>query len=87
MTLDRQEIVRGLAEDYATRARALNLKFEDAYETYSKRCSIRDYDCLLKQFLSNTLLKRNNKTKPILKDNEYIISVNDDDCEEGVCKL
>ena len=38
----RDEVIKGLAEDYAKRASVLSLKFEDAYDRYVKRC---DDDC------------------------------------------
>ena len=50
MTLDRQAITERLAHDYATRARVLNLKFEDAYKRYYDRCSIRSLETLMEQF-------------------------------------
>ncbi len=86
-TLTRDELIVELAKDYGTRARVLGLKFEEAYDKYVKRCSVRTYDNLLQQFtvgnLSNPV-----KIKPVLNDNEYIISApSEDDCEDGVCKL
>ena len=50
MEISREEIVTKLSQDYAKRARILNLKFEDAYDKYVERCKIRSYDNLLWQF-------------------------------------
>jgi|TARA_R100001530_G_scaffold40824_1_gene31354 hypothetical protein len=81
----RQEIIRRLAEDYATRAAVLKLKFEDAYNMYVKRCEIRDDDNLLQQYTCANLGRL--PTKTIDRQEEYIITTTDDDCEDGVCKL
>jgi len=81
----RQEIIRRLAEDYATRAAVLKLKFEDAYNMYVKRCEIRDDDNLLQQYTCANLGRL--PTKTIDRQEEYIITTNNDDCEDGVCKL
>jgi len=86
-TLTRDELIVELAKDYGRRAMVLGLKFEEAYDRYVKRCSVRTYENLLQQFtvgnLSNPV-----KIKPVLNHNEYIISApSEDDCEDGVCKL
>jgi len=81
----RQEIIRRLAEDYATRAAVLKLKFEDAYNKYVKRCELRDDDNLLQQYTCANLGRL--PTKTIDRQEEYIITTNNDDCEDGVCKL
>jgi len=86
MEISREEIVTKLSQDYAKRAKILNLKFEDAYDKYVERCKIRSYDNLLWQFTCANL-GRLPVTTPSLKKDEYIISVSDDDCEDGVCKL
>ena len=47
---------------------------------------IRSYENLLQQFTVGNLA--NPIKKPVkLNQHEYIISVSDDDCEDGVCKL
>ena len=84
MTLDRQEITQRLAHDYATRAKVLNLKFDDAYKRYYDRCSIRSLETLMEQF---TCANLDRLIVPKLRAGEYIITASDDDCEEGVCKL
>tara|TARA_R110001592_G_scaffold198302_1_gene446483 strand:+ start:745 stop:1011 length:267 start_codon:yes stop_codon:yes gene_type:complete len=88
MELTRLELCEALAIDYARRATVLSLKFEEAYERYYKRCEIRSYDNLFAQFKHGKLLTKLSKTPlPALRTNEYIVSVSDDDCEDGVCKL
>lgn len=87
MTLDRQEITQRLAHDYATRAKVLNLKFEDAYQRYYDRCSIRSLETLMEQFTCANLDRALKPNVPKTSWGEYIISASDDDCEDGVCKL
>ena len=86
MEISREEIVHMLSEDYGKRAKILNIKFQDGYDKYVERCKIRTYDNLLWQFTCANL-GRLPVTQPILRNDEYIISVSDDDCEDGVCKL
>tara|TARA_R110000772_G_scaffold64277_3_gene143923 strand:+ start:181 stop:441 length:261 start_codon:yes stop_codon:yes gene_type:complete len=86
MELTREEIVHVLSEDYGKRAKILNVKFQDAYDKYVQRCSIRTYENLLHQFIVGKLDKPI-KAQPKLRNDEYIISASDDDCEDGVCKL
>ena len=86
MEISREEIVQKLSEDYGKRAKILNLKFQDAYDKYAERCKLRTYDNLLWQFTCANL-GRLPVTQPVLRNDEYIISASDDDCEDGVCKL
>ena len=83
--MTRGEMCEQLAEDYATRASVLSLSFEDGYNIYIKRLKKRTDDEILEQFtvanLTNLPSKKPNRTE------EYIITTNDDDCEDGVCKL
>ena len=84
--MTRGEICEKLAEDYANRAtRLLRCSFEEAYNKYIKRLKKRTDDEILEQFtianLTNLPSKKLNRTE------EYIITTNDDDCEDGVCKL
>tara|TARA_B100000809_G_scaffold114339_1_gene112779 strand:- start:319 stop:579 length:261 start_codon:yes stop_codon:yes gene_type:complete len=81
----RQEIIRKLAEDYATRAEVLKLKFEDAYNKYVKRCELRDDANLLQQYTCANLGRLSIRTTD--RQEEYAIIKSDDDCEDGVCKL
>jgi|TARA_R110000851_G_scaffold2082_1_gene7927 hypothetical protein len=84
--MTRVELCEALAVDYATRAKILSITFEAAYNKYLKRCEIRSYENLLQQFTVGNL-SNPNKKEVKLNDGEYIISVSDDDCEDGVCKL
>ena len=83
--MTRGEMCEQLAEDYAKRASVLRYTFEDAYDKYIKRLKKRTDDEILEQFtvanLTNLPSKKLNRTE------EYIITTNDDDCEDGVCKL
>ena len=83
--MTRGEMCEQLAEDYAKRASVLRYTFEDAYNKYIKRLKKRTDDEILEQFtvanLTNLPRKKLNRTE------EYIITTNDDDCEDGVCKL
>ena len=84
--MTRGEMSEQLAEDYAKRASVLSLSFEDGYNMYIKRLKKRTDDEILEQF---TVANLNNlpKKKPQRVEEAYIITVNDDDCEDGVCKL
>ena len=88
--MTRAELCEALAKDYANKASVLSLKFDEAYERYLKRCELRSYDNLLQQFtVANLGNLSTTRTKDIPKrySREYIITTNDDDCEDGVCKL
>ena len=79
-----------LAKDYAKRATILRLSFEDAYNKYIKRLKKRSDKEILQQFTVANLGNLSTiRTKDIPKrySREYIITTNDDDCEDGVCKL
>jgi|TARA_R110002110_G_scaffold16551_2_gene71589 hypothetical protein len=84
--MTRVELCEALAIDYAKKASVLNLKFDEAYQRYLKRCEIRSYENLLQQFtvggLGSTIKKIATKSVE-----EYVIIESDDDCEDGVCKL
>tara|TARA_B110001454_G_C12453166_1_gene322925 strand:- start:51 stop:290 length:240 start_codon:yes stop_codon:yes gene_type:complete len=75
-----------LAEDYAKRASVLSLSFEDGYNMYIKRLKKRTDDEILEQFTVANLTNLPKK-RPQRVEEEYIITTNDDDCEDGVCKL
>ena len=83
--MTRGEMCEKLAEDYAKRASVLSLSFEDGYNKYIKRLKKRTDDEILEQFtvanLTNLPSKKLNRTE------EYIITTNDDECEDVVCKL
>jgi hypothetical protein len=83
--MTRVELCEALAKDYAEKASVLNLKFDDAYKRYLKRCEIRSYENLLQQFTVGNL--GSTIKKIATKSVEYVIIKSDDDCEDGVCKL
>ena len=85
--MTRVELCEALAVDYARRASVLSMKFEEAYQKYLKRCEIRSYENLFQQFNHGNLLTLTSNVQKKYSQNEYIISVSDDDCEDGVCKL
>ena len=89
MEISRQELIRRLSEDYAEKAKRLSLKFEDAYEQYSKRCNNRSYNNLLHQFtIGNLSTSTGNQTIRVpSRIEEHWVTTNDNDCEDGVCKL
>ena len=87
--MTRVELCEALAKDYAKRASVI-MDFDEAYKKYLKRCEVRSYDNLLQQFtVANLGNLSTTRTKDIPKrySREYIITTNDDDCEDGVCKL
>ena len=83
--MTRGEMCEQLAEDYATRASVLRYSFEDSYNKYIKRLKKRTDDEILEQFTVANLT--NLPSKKLNRVEEYIITTNDDDCEDGVCKL
>ena len=87
MKMTRVELCEALAVDYARRAAVLSMKFDEAYNKYLKRCEIRSYENLFQQFSHGNLLTLASNVQKKYNQNEYIISVSDDDCEDGVCKL
>ena len=84
--MTRGEMCEQLAEDYAKRASVLSLSFEDGYNMYIKRLKKRTDDEILEQFTVANLTNLPKK-RPKRVVEEYIITTNDDDCEDGVCKL
>ena len=84
--MTRGEMCEQLAEDYAKRASVLSLSFEDGYNKYIKRLKKRTDDEILEQFTVANLTNLPKK-RPQRVEEEYIITTNDDDCEDGVCKL
>ena len=84
MTVEKLEMCEFLSKDYANRASNRGMDYEKSYESYMKRTQ---------KLKSQELLERFSivdKFTSIIKSNrqeEYIITVNDDDCEDGVCKL
>ena len=84
MTVEKLEMCELLSKDYANRASNRGMDYKKSYDSYMTRTQ---------KLKSQELLERFSivdKFKSIIKSNrqeEYIITVNDDDCEDGVCKL
>lgn len=84
MTVEKFEMCELLSKDYANRASNRGMDYEKSYESYMKRTQKLKSQELLERF---SIV---NNFKSIIKSNrqeEYIITTNNDDCEDGVCKL
>jgi len=84
MTVEKLEMCEFLSEDYAQRAANRGMDYKKSYDSYMQRTQKRSFQDLLQHFSSvkqfPTVIKSN-------RTEEYIITKNDDDCEDGVCKL
>ena len=84
MTVEKLEMCEFLSEDYANRASNRGMDYKKSYDSYMERTQKRSFQDLLEHFSSvkqfPTVIKPN-------RTEEYIITTNDDDCEDGVCKL
>jgi len=84
MTVEKLEMCEFLSEDYAQRASNRGMDYKKSYESYMERTQKRSFQELLEHFSSvkqfPTVITPN-------RAEEYIITTNDDDCEDGVCKL
>ena len=84
MTVEKLEMCEFLSEDYAQRASNRGMDYKKSYESYMKRTQKRSFQDLLQHFSTVKqfpTVSKSNRTE------EYIITTNDDDCEDGVCKL
>ena len=84
MAVERLEMCEFLSEDYAQRASNRGMDYKKSYESYMKRTQKRSFQDLLEHFSTVKqfpTVSKSNRTE------EYIITTNDDDCEDGVCKL
>ena len=84
MTVEKLEMCEFLSEDYAQRASNRGMDYKKSYESYMERTQKRSFQDLLEHFSSVKqfpTVSKPNRTE------EYIITTNDDDCEDGVCKL
>ena len=84
MAVERLEMCEFLSEDYAQRASNRGMDYKKSYESYMKRRQKRSFQDLLQHFSTVKqfpTVSKSNRTE------EYIITTNDDDCEDGVCKL
>jgi len=84
MTVEKLEMCEFLSEDYAQRAANRGMDYKKSYDSYFQRSQKRSIQELLEHFSSvkqfPTVIKSN-------RTEEYVITKNDDDCEDGVCKL
>ena len=84
MTVEKLEMCEFLSEDYAQRASNRGMDYKKSYESYMERTQKRSFQDLLQHFSTVKqfpTVSKSNRTE------EYIITTNDDDCEDGVCKL
>ena len=84
MTEGRLEMCEFISEDYAERASNMGRDYKQSYDSYMKRA---------KNLKSQELFERFSTVKQfptVIRSNrneEYVITKSDDDCEDGVCKL
>ena len=84
MTEGRLEMCEFISEDYAERASNMGRDYKQSYDSYMKRA---------KNLKSQELFERFSTVKQfptVIRSNrneEYVITTSDDDCEDGVCKL
>jgi len=88
MELNKDEICEALSLDYAERASNGGANYSTSYKHYLNRCSKRKFEDLMTQYTVQGL----GKPKSLRRFNghrntEHLITTNDDDCEDGVCKL
>ena len=93
MTVEKLEMCEFLSEDYAQRAANRGMDYKKSYESYMQRTQKRSFQELLEHFSSVKQFPTVSKSDRIEEEErlkafgEYIITKNDDDCEDGVCKL
>jgi len=84
MTVGRVEMCEFISKDYAERAANRGMDYKKSYDSYMKRTQKRSFQDLLQHFSTvkkfPTVIKSN-------RNEEYVITKSDDDCEDGVCKL
>ena len=89
----RKEMCEFLSEDYAQRATNRGMDYKKSYESYMQRSQKRSFQELLehfssvKQFPTVSKSDRTKEEERLKAFGEYIITKNDDDCDDGVCKL
>ena len=84
MTVEKLEMCKVLSEDYANRASNRGMDYKKSYESYMVSSQKRSFQDILQHFSTvkkfPTVIKSN-------RNEEYVITKSDDDCEDGVCKL
>ena len=84
MTVEKLEMCEFLSEDYAQRAAKRGMDYKESYESYMSRSQKRNFQDVLQLF---SMVKNFSNTIKSNKKEEYVITKNHDDCEDGVCKL
>ena len=84
MTVGRVEMCEFISEDYAERAANRGMDYKKSYDSYMKRTEKRNLQDLSEHFSS---VKNYPTVIQFKRKEEYIVTKNDDDCEDGVCKL
>jgi hypothetical protein len=84
MTVEKLEMCKFLSEDYAQKASDRGMDYKESYESYMERSQKRNFQDVLQLF---SMVKNFSNTIKSNKKEEYVITKNDDDCEDGVCKL
>ena len=84
MTVEKLEMCEFLSEDYAQRASNRGMDYKKSYDSYMKRTQKRSFQDLLQHFSTVKKFPTNVKSN---RNEEYVITKSDDDCEDGVCKL
>ena len=93
MTVEKLEMCEFLSEDYAQRASNRGMDYKKSYDSYFQRSQKRSFQELLehfssvKQFPTVSKSDRTKEEERLKAFGEYIIKKNDDDCDDGVCKL
>ena len=93
MTVEKLEMCEFLSEDYAQRASNRGMDYKKSYDSYMQRTQKRSFQELLEHFSSVKQFPTVSKSDRIEEEErlkafgEYIIKKNDDDCEDGGCKL
>jgi len=84
MTVGRVEMCEFISKDYAERAANRGMDYKKSYDSYMKRTEKRNLQDLSEHFSS---VKKYPTVIQFKRKEEYIVTKNDDDCEDGVCKL
>ena len=84
MTVGRVEMCEFISKDYAERAANRGMDYKKSYDSYMKRTEKRNLQDLSEHFSS---VKSYPTVIQFKRKEEYIVTKNDDDCEDGVCKL
>ena len=84
MTVEKLEMCEFLSEDYAQRASNRGMDYKKSYESYMTRTQKLKSQELLERF---SIVNQFPTVSKPNRAEEYIITTNDDDCEDGVCKL